>query len=116
MGAALRICPGCTRPVGPGHDCTARRRHDPVRTTRMPPQAAATRAAAVVRAIDDCRQDVDDATRAHDALRSATRALGDAADALVRRPSAEASLRLQHAEEGVLRATDGLRRATGVGR
>jgi hypothetical protein len=115
MGAALRICPGCTRPVGPDHDCTARRRHDLVRTTRMPPQAAATRAAAVVRAIDDCRQDVDDATRALDALRVATAALVAEGSALVRAPSAAGVLRLQRAEEGVLRATEALRGACGRG-
>jgi len=96
--------------MGSDHDCTARRRHDPVRVTRLPQPSPV--AAAYARAWADHDPD---ATVAHDTLRSATRELGDAADALVRRPSAEASLRLQRAEEGVLRATDGLRRATGVG-
>lgn len=112
---ALRICPACSRAVPDDHDCAPSRRHAPVRTTRLPPQAAATRAAARERAINDCRLDRDDATRAHDALRVATAALVAEGAALVRAPSAAGEVRLQAAEERVLRATEALRGACGRG-
>jgi hypothetical protein len=80
-----------------------------VRVTRTP-----TVDEAFARAWDDHRPD-DAASVALDALRAELRAIEARAVELVREPGARGSLRLQTAEEAVLRAADALRVACGVG-
>ena len=104
---AFRLCPTCSRPHPTVTPCS--RRHPPVRVTRTP-----TVDEAFARAWDDHRPD-DAASVALDALRAELRALDDRAADLVREPGARGSLRLQTAEEAVLRAADALRVACGVG-
>jgi len=106
---ALRICPRCSRPAPCEHD-SPRRRHAPVRATRLPSAVDA----AYTRAYAEHDQATDAATDALAALRAATEHLLEQAEALVRRPRAEASLRLQGTEEELLRALDTLRSVTGV--
>lgn len=105
----VRLCPLCSRTAPRGHDCS--RRHPAVRVTRLPTPTPTVDALA--RAWDDHRPD-DAATVALDALRAATRRLDALAAELVRDPGARGSLRLQGAEEAVLRAADALRVACGV--
>jgi hypothetical protein len=109
---AFRLCPLCSRPASRDHDCP--RRHPAVRVTRLPRQADAVVAEAFARAWDDHRPD-DAASVALDALRAELRAIEARAVELVREPGARGSLRLQTAEEAVLRAADALRVACGVG-
>ncbi len=108
----VRLCPACSRPASRDHDCP--RRHPAVRVTRLPRQADAVVAEATARAWADHDPTADRATEALDALRAAARALEAHAEELVRAPGAGASLRLQLAEEAVLRAADTLRSACGV--
>jgi hypothetical protein len=103
----LRLCPTCSRPPRTVTPCS--RRHPPVRVTRTP-----TVDEAFARAWDDHRPD-DAASVALDALRAELRAIEARAVELVREPGARGSLRLQVAEDAVLRATDALRVACGVG-
>lgn len=103
----LRICPTCSRPHPTVTPCS--RRQPPVRVTRVP-----TVAEAFARGWDEHRPD-DAASVALDALRAELRALEARAVELVREPGARGSLRLQTAEDAVLRATDTLRVACGVG-
>lgn len=110
---AVRLCPACSRPAPRDHDCP--RRHPPVRVTRLPRQADAAVAEANARAWAEHDPTADRATEALDALRAAARALEAHAEELVREPGARGSLRLQVAEDAVLRATDTLRVACGVG-
>lgn len=109
---AVRLCPLCSHPAPRGHDCP--RRHPPVRVTRLPRQADAVVAEATARAWAEHDPTADRATEALAALRAAARALEAHAEELVRAPGAGASLRLQLAEETVLRAADTLRSACGV--
>jgi len=109
---AFRLCPLCSRPASRDHDCP--RRHPAVRVTRLPRQADAVVAEANARAWAEHDPTADRATEALDALRAAARALEAHAEELVRAPGAGASLRLQLAEEVVLRAADTLRSACGV--
>lgn len=117
---APRICPGCSRVAPDDHDCTPSRRHPAVRRTQLPahvPQRTPTVAQAMARARGDHR--IDDDTPPAAALarvRTALAALDRAAEGLAREPGAVAALRVLHAEDGLLGATDGLRRATGVDR
>lgn len=108
----VRLCPLCSRPASRGHDCP--RRHPPVRETRLPRQADAVVAEANARAWAEHDPTADRATEALDALDAAAEALRTAGLALVRTPTAAESLRLQLAEEAVLRAADTLRSACGV--
>ena len=105
---AVRLCPLCSRPASRDHDCP--RRHPAVRVTRLPSAVAE----ATARAWDEHRPD-DAATVALDALRAELRAIEARAAELVREPGARGSLRLQVAEDAVLRAADALRVACGVG-
>ena len=102
----LRICPTCSRPHPTVTPCS--RRHPPVRVTRTP-----TVAQAYARAWAEHRPD-DAASVALDALRAELRAIEARAVELVREPGARGSLRLQVAEDAVLRAADALRVACGV--
>ena len=105
---AFRLCPLCSRPASRDHDCP--RRHPAVRVTRLPTPIVD----AFARAWDDHRPD-DAASVALDALRAELRAIEARAVELVREPGARGSLRLQTAEDAVLRAADALRVACGVG-
>lgn len=109
---AVRLCPLCSHPAPRGHDCP--RRHPAVRVTRLPRQADAVVAEATARAWAEHDPTADRATEALDALDAAAEALRNAGLALVRNPTAAESLRLQLAEEAVLRAADTLRSACGV--
>lgn len=109
---AARICPLCSG-VHAG-DCTRSRRHPPVRVTRLPRQADAVIAEANTRAWAEHDPTSDRATEALAALDAAAEALRNAGLALVRNPTAAESLRLQLAEEALLRATDALRGACRV--
>lgn len=104
---ALRICPTCSRPHPTVTPCS--RRHPPVRVTRTP-----TVDEALARGWDEHRPD-DAASVALDALRAELRAIEARAVELARDPGARGSLRLQVAEDAVLRAADALRVACGVG-
>lgn len=110
--AAIRLCPLCSRPASRDHDCP--RRHPAVRVTRLPRQADAVVAEANTRAWAEHNPTSDRATEALAALDAAAEALRNAGLALVREPGARGSLRLQTAEDAVLRATDTLRVACGV--
>lgn len=101
----------CPHPACDGYLCAghaARRRRTPVRVTRTP-----TVDEAFARGWDEHRPD-DAASAALDALRAELRAIEARAVELVREPGARGSLRLQVAEDAVLRATDTLRVACGV--
>lgn len=104
---ALRICPTCSRPHPTVTPCS--RRQPPVRVTRTP-----TVDEALARGWDEHRAD-DAASVALDALRAELRAIEARAVELVREPGARGSLRLQVAEDAVLRTADALRVACGVG-
>jgi len=104
---AFRLCPTCSRPHPTVTPCS--RRHPPVRVTRTP-----TVAEAFARGWDEHRPD-DAASVALDALRAELRAIEARAVELVRELGARGSLRLHVAEDAVLRATDTLRVACGVG-
>lgn len=106
---AIRLCPLCSRPASRDHDCP--RRRPAVRVTRLPTPMVD----AIARAWAEHDPTADRATEALDGLRAAARALEAHAEELVRDPGARGSLRLQGAEEAVLRATDALRAACGVG-
>jgi len=108
----VRLCPPVQPPRPRDHDCS--RRHPPVRVTRLPRQADAVVAEATARAWAEHDPTADRATEALDALDAAAEALRNAGLALVRNPTAAESLRLQLAEEALLRATDALRGACRV--
>ena len=108
----LRVCPTCSGTHAGVTPCSSR--HPPVRVTRLPRQDDAAVTEATARAWAEHDPTADRATEALDALRAAARALEARAEELVRAPGAGASLRLQLAEEAVLRAADTLRSACGV--